>query len=329
MLHGKVRGAGKIDGHFCFLADFGVAALGVTAVFLVTSQQCHAQSTVAQPQVTVAMQNATPAPQAAATSSAGQTLPSIETLIQDVLANQDKVDKIQENYACDDARTEEKLDKHGNVKKTTTYVYQVSFIGSNEIDRLIEKNGNALSADEQKKEDERVAKQVKKFDKEDADTAAQRKKHDQAAISIQDFLRADRFYNPRRERRVGEDLIAFDFAANSAFHARTLMQRVAQSLIGTIWIDEKAHDVAELDAHFEKNVKIGGGLLASLHKGSSVRFVQTFVHNQVWLPTYISVHINARALLFVGMNEDQTDQYSAYKEFHVSSHYKITPPAQR
>jgi len=246
--------------------------------------------------------------------------------MDEVLANQDKVDKIQENYACDDARTEEKLDKHGNLKKTTTYVYQVSFIGPNEIDRLIEKNGKALSADEQKKEGERIAKQVKKFDKEDADTAAQQKKRDQAAISIQDFLHADRFYNPRREQRAGEDLIAFDFAANPAFHAKTLAQKVAQALTGTIWIDEKAHDVAELDAHFEKNLKVGGGMLASLHKGSAVRFVQTFVHNQVWLPTYISVHISARALLFVGVNIEQTDRYSDYKEFHVSSHAIVAPP---
>lgn len=178
-----------------------------------------------------------------------------------------------------------------------------------------------------KKEDERIAKQVKKFDKEDANTAAKQKKRDQAAITIQDFLRADRFYNPRRERRGGEDLIAFDFAANPAFHAKTLAQKVAQALTGTIWIDEKAHDVAELDAQFEKNVKIGGGLLASLHKGSGVRFVQTFVHDQVWLPTYVSVHISARALLFLGLNENQTDRYSAYKKFHASSHFTIAPPA--
>jgi hypothetical protein len=190
---------------------------------------------------------------------------------------------------------------------------------------LIEKNGKALSADEQKKEDERIAKDVEKYEREQANASAKQKEQDQAKITIQDFLRADRFSNPRRERRAGEELIAFDFAANPAFHAKTLTQRVAQALAGTIWIDEKAREVAELDAHFEKNVKVGGGLLASLHKGSAVQFVQTFVHNQVWLPTYISAHISARALLFVGVNVDQTDRYSDYKEFHVSSHSIVVP----
>lgn len=309
-----------------FLRDCGVAAVGMAAIFLVTSQRCQAQRTVAQAQASVLMQNAAPPPRAAATSSAGQALPAIGALMEEVLANQDKLAKIQENYACDDTRIEEKLDKHGNVKKTTTYVYQVSFLGPNEIDRLIDKNGNALSADEQKKEDERIAKEVKKYEKQQANASAKQKERDKETITIQDFLRADRFYNPRRERRAGEDLIAFDFTANPAFHAKTLMQKIAQSLTGTIWIDEKAHDVAELDAHFEKNVKVGGGLLASLHKGSAVQFVQTFVHNQVWLPTYISVHISARALLFVGVDVEQTDRYSDYKEFHVSSHSIVAPP---
>ena len=321
----------KIHGTCHFLRDRSAVAFAVAAIFLVAGQTCRAQGTAAQLPVTTATPAATSAAtqssQAATTPAATQPVPSIDALIQAALANQDKLDKIRENYACDDARTVEKLDKHGNVKKTTTYIYQVSFLGPNEIDRLTEKNGKPLDADALKKEDERIAKQVKKIDKEDANAAAKQKKREQAAITVQDFLRADRFYNPRREQRAGEDLIAFDFAANPAFHAKTLAQKVAQALTGTIWIDEKAHEAVELDAHFEKNVKIGGGLLASLHKGSAVQFVQAFVHNQVWLPTYISVHISARALLFLGLNESQTDRYSAYKKFHVSSHSTIAPPA--
>jgi hypothetical protein len=296
-----------------FLRGCGVAAFAVTAIFLVASQTCRAQGVGAPPS-------------GAATASNTTQFPAIGALMEEVLANQDKLDKIHENYASNDMRIEEKLDKRGNVKKTTTYVYQVSFLGPNEIDRLIEKNGKALSTDEQKKEDERIAKDVEKYEKEQTNASAKQKEQDQAKITIQDFLRADRFSNPRRERRTGEELIAFDFAANPAFHAKTLTQRVAQALTGTIWIDEKAREVAELDAHFEKNVRVGGGMLASLHKGSAVQFVQTFVHSQVWLPTYISVHISARALLFVGVNVEQTDRYTDYKEFHVSSHSTLAPP---
>lgn len=245
----------------------------------------------------------------------------------EVLANQEQVDRLRENYSCTDTRTVRKLGKHGRVKKKETYVYQVSFYGPLEVDRLIEKNGRPLSAHAQKKEDERIAKEMKKYEKKPGDNAGARaKQRRHAAITLQDFLRADRFTHPRWESRAGEELIAFDFARNPNYKPRNLMERVAQALVGTIWIDEKAHEVAQLDAHLADNVNVGGGLVASLHRGSAVSFVQTLVDRQVWLPTYVSVRISARALLFFGLNLDQTDRYSAYQKFHVRVRSTVASP---
>jgi len=256
-------------------------------------------------------------------------IPSIASLMKEVLANQDQVDRLRENYSCTDTRTVRKLDKHGRVKKTETYVYQVSFFGPLEVDRLIEKNGRPLSARAQKKEDDRVAKEMKKYEKDPGDnTGAAAKQRHRAAITIQDFLRADRFTHPRRESRAGEELIVFDFSRNPNYKPKKRMERVAQALAGTIWIDEKAHEVVQLDAHLQDNVKVGGGLVASLHKGSALSFVQTLVDGRVWLPTYISVRISARALLFLGFNLDQTDRYSAYQKFHVNVHSTVARPAK-
>jgi hypothetical protein len=250
-------------------------------------------------------------------------IPSIDALMKEVLANQDQVDRLRENYACDDTRTVNTLDKHRRVTKTETSVLQISFLGSREIQRMIEKNGKPLSADALKKEDARIAKEIEKDQKRTSKAVARQK--DQAEITVQSFLRADRFYNPRREESAGEQLIVFDFARNPEYKPKSLAERIVQALEGTIWIDAGAHEVARLDAHFDNNVKVGGGLVASLRKGSSVSITQGFVGHEVWLPTYVSVHISARALLLFGVNEDQTDSYSAYKKFHVASHSTIGP----
>ena len=267
--------------------------------------------------------------QAQSSTQASRPIPSIASLMKEVLGNQDRVDRLRENYSCMDARTVRKLGKHGRVKKTETYVYQVSFFGPLEVDRLTEKNGRALSPNAQKKEDERVAKEMKKYEKKHgADAGAVAKERQRAALTIQDFLRADLFTHPRRESRAGEELIVFDFARNPNYKPRNLMEKVAQALAGTIWIDEKAHEVVQLDAHLEDNVQVRGGLVASLHRGSAISFVQTLVDWQVWLPTYVSVRISARALLLFGLNLDQTDSYSAYQKFHVNVRSMVAPPAQ-
>jgi len=250
-----------------------------------------------------------------------QQIPPIDELMKQVLANQDQMDRLRENYACDDTRTVDTLDKHGRIKKTETDVLQISYLGSLELQRIIEKDGKPLSADALKKEDARIAKEIENYQKKGSTADARRKS--QAAVTVQAFIRADRFVNPRREESAGEQLIAFDFAPNPEYKAVTLPEKLAQALEGTIWIDAHAHEVARLEAHLAKTVKLAGGLIGSLRKGSSVSVVQDFIGHEVWLPTYVSVHINARALLLFGLNEDQTDRYSAYKKFHVATHSTI------
>ncbi|MDE3137109.1 MAG: hypothetical protein KGL59_11080 [Acidobacteriota bacterium] len=257
-------------------------------------------------------------------ASSAAPIPDIVTLMHQVLENQNQVDKIRENYACRDARQVEKLDKGGRVKKTSTSVYQISFFGGHQIQRLIEEDGQPLSAKDQEKEDDRIRKQVEKYEKEQqSGKEAERREKDE--VTIQNFLEADRFLNPRRERIEGHDVIAFDFEANPAFKPKSLTQKLAQALVGTIWIDAQAHEVVRLNARFAKNLKVGWGLMASVHRGTAVAFEQTLVHNEVWLPTYEEVHVSARALFF-GVNQNETNRYSDYQRFRVQSSSKLFPP---
>ena len=264
----------------------------------------------------------------ASTAASQQPAPDIGALMQQVLANQKKLEEIRENYACRDARVTETLDKHGRIKKQTSDVYEISFLGGREIQRLVEKNGEPLSAKTQKKEDERIRKEVEKYEREKADRAKQEKERRQAEIEIQDFLRADRFYDPRRETVDGREVIAFDFERNPRFKAHTLAEKLVQSLVGTIWIDAKASEVVRLAARFDKNFGIGWGIVASVHRGTAIVFEQTLEHNQVWLPIYSQIHVSARALFF-GTNQNVTDRYSDYRRFHVRSTFSVAPPHKR
>jgi len=68
-------------------------------------------------------------------------------------------------------------------------------------------------------------------------------------------------------------------------------------LAGVIWIDEKARDVARLEAYFVGDFRFGGGVIANLQKGTSFVFEQAYINNEVWLPTYEEAHVGVRVLL--------------------------------
>jgi hypothetical protein len=142
------------------------------------------------------------------------------------------------------------------------------------------------------------------------------------------FLRASQFVNPRRERFRGQDVLVFDFEPNPEFKAHKLEEKLVQKLAGVVWVDEKAHDVARLEAYFVGDMKIGGGLLANLQKGTSFVFEQSFLNNEVWLPTYAEIHLGVRVLLVKAFKVNEVIRYSDYKKFNIESLATISAPKQ-
>jgi len=103
---------------------------------------------------------------------------------------------------------------------------------------------------------------------------------------------------------------------------------VVQKLAGVVWIDEKAHDLARLEAYFVGDFKFGGGLVANLQKGTNFVFEQAYVNSEVWLPTYIEVHVGVRVLLVKGLKVNQVIRYSDYKKFSVESVATVGKPKE-
>jgi hypothetical protein len=132
--------------------------------------------------------------------------------------------------------------------------------------------------------------------------------------------------NPRRERFRGQDVLVFDFEPNPEFKPHKLPEKVVHELAGVIWIDEKAHDVARLEAYFVGDFRFAGGLIANLQKGTSFTFEQAFLNNEVWLPTYEEAHVGVRVLLVKGFKVNAVTRYSDYKKFNVESVASIGKP---
>ena len=96
---------------------------------------------------------------------AAAPIPDVPTLMKQVEEHQRKLDQTRENYTYREAIVTHELDKNGKVKKTESEENEVFFVNSHEIDRKVKKNGKDLSADEQKKEQGHVMKEVEKAQK--------------------------------------------------------------------------------------------------------------------------------------------------------------------
>jgi hypothetical protein len=261
-------------------------------------------------------------------------LPDLKTLFKEIDDNQKAIDKIKENYAGSRAEEETEYEGNGKVKKIEKREYTFFYLNGDEVSTLVKKDDKPLSEDEQKKENERVQKEIRDIQKREAKKEAKKEKDkeqgkeekdgDEPGIEV--FLRACQFVNPRQERFRGQDVLVFDFEPNPEFKAHKLEEKVVQKLAGVVWIDEKVHDVARLEAYFVGDMKFAGGLLANLQKGTSFVFEQAFINNEVWLPTYEEAHVGVRVLLVKGIKVNEVTRYSDYKKFNVETLATIGKP---
>jgi len=252
-------------------------------------------------------------------------LPDLKALFKEIDDNQKVIDKIKENYTGTRAEEETEYDKTGKVTKREAKEYTFFYLDGDEISTLISKDGKPLGEEEQKKENEKTQKEIREHEKKDAkDKEKPKKEDDDPGIEV--FLRACQFVNPRRERFRGQDVLVFDFEPNPEFKPHKLAEKLAQKLAGVVWIDEKSHDVARLEAYFIGDFKLAAGMLADLQKGTSFVFEQAFTNNEVWLPTYAEVHVGVRVLLVKGFKVNAVIRYSDYRRFNVESISTVGKP---
>jgi hypothetical protein len=259
----------------------------------------------------------------------------LKALFKKIDENQKAIRKITENYTGTRTEQETEYDGNGKVKKVETNQYTFFYLDGEEVSTLVQKDGRPLSEAEQKKENEKTRKRIEELQKHEAKKEAKEKKDAEQGKEekngdpgIEVFLRACRFANPRRERFRGQDVLVFDFEPNPEFKPQKLEEKVVQKLAGVVWIDEKALDVSRLEAYFVGDMKLAGGLLANLQKGTSFVLEQAFVNNEVWLPTYAEAHVGARVLLLKGFKVDAMTRYSDYKRFNVESLATIGKPKE-
>lgn len=221
-------------------------------------------------------------------------LPNASELLRRAIANERKLAVEQERYECRVTHVTTQTDSNGNVKKTETEVKDQFFVNGIAIERTLKKNGQDLSGDEARKQDERVMKQTLKY----SDQATAKKEQDKQNQELGDFLEAMMLANGHREMVNGRSVLFYDIVPNPRFQAKNLNQRVAQVLQGKVQLDEQTGEMIDVNVKSVADLKIGGGVLANIHKGFWVRAHDHPEPDGVWLNDLSEGSGDARAALF-------------------------------
>jgi hypothetical protein len=281
---------------------------------------CAACPGYIQAQTPASIPNA-PADTAESSPASDRPLPDINSLMEQVEAQQKRSLRTVKQYIFRSVHTEQDLDSHGAVKKTSTEERENFWVNGVFISKLLSRDGKPLSADELKKQSERIDKRIAEVQEREAKAAAEppQKKRDTDEVTFARFLELGAFSNPRRVTLNGRDTIAVDYNGDPQAKTRSLLEGAIHDLAGTVWVDEQDHALVRVGGHFFNDFKIGGGLLADIHKGSTFSAEWTKVNDEVWLPASFAGRGSARIALLISHSGAIETRDSDYRKFRATS----------
>ncbi len=245
-------------------------------------------------------------------------LPDIQALMHEVQEHERAAEAIQKDYLYREVAREQR----GDGKKTETNEYDVFWINGVEVQKLTRKDGKDLTPDEQRKQNERLDKEVAKAKERKAKADAKGQQTDSQGheeITVSRFLELGSFTHPRRLQLNGRETIAVDYAGDPKAKTRNRTEEVIRDLSGTLWIDDQDRAITRLEGRFARPFKIGGGLLMSIKKDTNFSMEQIKINNEVWFPSKIEGHGGARVMLFVNFDGSILVTNSNYRKFKATS----------
>lgn len=249
-------------------------------------------------------------------------LPDIPTLMRAVEVNQHTAEALARHYVYHSQQTMREIDKHGGAKLTEVSEYDVYWIGDVAVRRLVRKNGRELTADEQKKEEERVTKEAEKARGRRERAAAEGKEtgpRGEDEVTVSRLLELGRFTNAHWLKLDGRPTIQVDFVGDPAAKTHNRFEEVIRDMEGTVWVDEQDKVLRRVEGRFMRPFKVGGGLLADIRQGTSFQFDQKKVNDEVWLPSTMQAVGAMRVLLLFHFDGSGNVMNSDYRRFRATS----------
>ena len=263
-----------------------------------------------------------PANSPASPGKAEKPLPDIAALMHQVEDHQRQAEAIQKQYVYRSATRLDETDGKGHPKKTITRQDEYTSIQGVLVDRHLSENGKPLTPDEQKKDDERIAKSIAKGQERERKAAEEGKPTDAAGhdeVTVSRILELGAFSNPRRVQVAGRDTILVDYTGDPKAKTHNAAEGAFKELNGIVAIDEQDKSIQHLEGRFANSYKVGAGLVADVSKGTSFDYTARRINDEAWFPSEINAQGHIRYLLFFSLNGTLHVTFSDYHKFKATT----------
>jgi hypothetical protein len=218
------------------------------------------------------------------------------------------------NYTLESIKRE--FDSDAKLKKQTSLKSRHERRGEFRFVRLIERDGKAVSTDEERRAEEAFRKQVHDVEAKgpaevEAYESERRRKSRQELAWVAEMPEALDCQFSGREARGGRPTLALRCVPRVGYRPSNMRARLFEKIRARLWLDEQSSEMVEAEGEAFDTIRIGWGILGHIEKGT--RFVlKRRPVDGVWVNEGQTIRFAARFLLVKAIAQELTRRWSHF-----------------
>lgn len=219
--------------------------------------------------------------------------------------------------------TQRQLDSNGKIKSEEKKAWETVVLYGEPHRRILERHGQPLPPDEQRKEQQKLDKALAKLEHETpGDRQRRLAKYDKQREEERDFLREiPDLYDFRLEgdeKIDGLDVWVITATPKAGYQPKHREAKPLLKIKAKLWIDKAEYEWARVEAESTETISFGG-FIARLYPGAKLVLEQTRVNNEIWLPKREYVSAAGRLGLVKRLALEQELTWNNYRKFQADS----------
>jgi hypothetical protein len=262
-------------------------------------------------------------------------LPDVRQLIHEVKAGLRTDESLLRQYTFRERRRDVKVTKLGKVQLGPWRAFEVypSEVPGETYKRLVSINDIPLPKAELEQRDAAHRQAVLgRLAQLEVETPAQKQKRlakkarerQEEQDVIDDVFATYAIAILGRETVDGRPAIVTSLTPRPQARTKSDTGRFLKKMRGKAWVDEADRQVVRVEMEAVDDITFGLGLLARMHKGSTMAFRRTLVNGEIWLPAEARFRLVGKTLVFRKFALESATQFSDYKKFNVSTSEEVS-----
>ena len=242
------------------------------------------------------------------------SVPDVRQIVESSIAATQRHWQARLHYTYMERDESRRRDLAGRVKSEDVDVSRTILVNGVPFEQLVERNGQPPSAEEERKQKEKLDKLKRETPEQRAERL--RKQEEENTSLVREVPKAFDFQLVGEEAVNGRPAYVLQATPHPGYQAQGKYGKMFSKVEGKLWVDKQDLGWIKVDGQVIQPFSMGL-FLARVLRGSHITMEQTRVDDGIWMPERVEVRAAAKIFFVKSLVIDRVLTYSEYSQLQA------------